>query len=103
MLRIKRDDIVMAISGKDRGKKGKVLKVFPSQSRAIVENINIVKKAKRKTQQDQQGGFVDVEMPIHLSNLMLVDKKTGKPTRFGISKLKDGTKVRISKKSSEAI
>lgn len=103
MLRIRKDDMVVVVAGKDKGKKGKVLKVIPSTSRAIVENINVAKKAKRRTQEDQQGGFADVEVPIHVSNLMLLDKKTGQPTRFGVSALKDGTKVRISKKSTEAL
>ena len=103
MLSIKKNDQVVIIAGKDKGKTGKVLKVIPKTQKAIVENANIVKKAKRKTQQDQQGGFLEIEAPIHLSNLMLLDKKTNKPTRFGISILKDGSKVRISKKSGEVI
>ena len=103
MLSIKKNDEVMVVAGKDKGKSGKVLKVFPKVDRAIVEHINLVKKARRKTQQDQQGGFVEIEAPIHMSNIMLLDKKTNKPTRFGISVLKDGTKVRISRKSGEVI
>lgn len=103
MLRIKKNDRVMVIAGKDRGKAGKVLQVFPANDRVLVEAINKVKKAQRKTQQNQQGGFVDIEAPIHISNVMLVDKKTNRPTRFKVSILKDGTKVRISKKSGEVI
>ncbi len=103
MLSIKKNDIVYVIAGKDKGKTGKVLRVFPKKNRLIVENINIVKKARRRTQQDQQGGWVEIEAPIHISNVMLLDKKTNKPTRFGVSILKDGTKVRISKKSGEVI
>ena len=103
MLRIKKDDKVVVIVGKDKSKTGKVLRVFPVNERILVEGINIVKKAKRKTQQDQQGGFVEIEAPLHVSNVMLVDKKTNKPTRYGASILKDGTKVRISKKSGEVI
>ncbi len=103
MLSIKKNDIVYVIAGKDKGKTGKVLRVFPKKNRVIVENINIVKKARRRTQQDQQGGWVEIEAPIHISNVMLLDKKTNKPTRFGVSILKDGTKVRISKKSGEVI
>ena len=64
---------------------------------------DMVKKAQRKTQENQQGGFLEIEAPLHLSNVMLLDKKTNKPTRFGVSILKDGTKVRISKKSGEVI
>lgn len=103
MLGLKKNDVVYVLTGKDKGKNGKILKIFPKQKKAIVENINLVKKAKRKTQQDQQGGFLEIESPIHLSNLMLLDKKTNKPTRFGVSILKDGSKVRISKKSGEVI
>ncbi|VAW12086.1 LSU ribosomal protein L24p (L26e) [hydrothermal vent metagenome] len=103
MLSIKKDDQVVVIAGKDKGKTGKVLKVFPAKRRALVEHINVVKKTQRRTQENQQGGFVDIEVPINMSNIMLLDKKTNKPTRFGISILKDGSKVRISKKSGEVI
>ena len=102
MLRIKKNDKVIVIAGKDRGKTGKVLEVFPSAERVLVESINKVKKAQRKTQQNPQGGLVDIEAPIHISNVMLIDKKN-KPTRFKASILKDGTKVRVSKNSGEAI
>ena len=103
MLRIKKNDIVMVISGKDKGKTGRVMKIFPSALRAIVENINLVKKAKRRTQQDQKGGIIDIEASIHLSNLMLIDKQENKPTRFKIETAKDGTKMRLSKKSGAVI
>ena len=103
MLRIRKNDRVMVIAGKDRGKIGKVLQVFPANDRVLVETINKVKKAQRKTQQNQQGGFVDIEASIHISNVMLVDKKTNRPARFKVSILKDGTRVRISKKSGEVI
>ncbi len=103
MLGIKKDDQIIVIAGKDKGKKGKVLRIFPGKNRAVVESINKVKKAKRRTQQDQEGGFIDIEQPIHLSNVMLLDKKTNRPTRFGVSILKDGSKVRVSKKSGEVI
>ncbi len=103
MLRNKKNDKVMVISGKDKGKTGKVMKMLTGQDKVLVEKINMVKKARRKTQQDQQGGFVEIEAPIHISNVMLVDKKTNQPTRFGVKVLKDGSKVRISKKSGEVI
>jgi large subunit ribosomal protein L24 len=103
MLHIKKDDTVMITVGKDRGKTGKVLRVFPKRQRALVEKLNLVKKAKRRTQQDQQGGFIELEAPIHVSNLMLVDKKTNKPARFSMSILKDGSKIRVSKTSGENI
>ena len=103
MLSIKKDDQVVVIAGKDKGKTGKILKVLRKQNRLIIEHINLIKKAQRRTQENQKGGFIDIEMPIHRSNVMLIDKKTNKPTRFGISILKDGSKVRISKKSGEVI
>lgn len=103
MLRIKKDDQVIVIAGKDKGKTGKVLQVIPEAQRVLVERINMVKKTRRRTQTNQQGGIVEIEAPIHISNLMLVDKKTNAPTRFGVSVLKDGTKVRVSKKSEEVI
>lgn len=103
MLQIKKDDQVIVIAGKDKGKMGKVMQVIPPKGVAVVEHINIVKKAQRPTQQNPKGGFVEMEAPIHLSNIMLLDKKTHKPVRFGTSILKDGTKVRLSKKSGEVI
>jgi large subunit ribosomal protein L24 len=103
MLRIKKDDQVVVIAGKDKGKTGKVLEVIQASNRVVVEHINVTKKAQRKSQKNPQGGSVDLEMPIHASNVMLIDKKSNKPTRIGASILKDGTKVRIAKKSGEVI
>ena len=103
MLRIKKDDRVMVVTGKDKGKIGKVLRVFPDNNRVLVEGINKLKKSQRKTQQNQQGGFVDIEVSIHISNVVLIDKKTNRPTRFKISILKDGTKVRMSQRSGDVI
>jgi len=103
MLKIKKNDLVQAVKGKDKGKKGKVLEVLFSEKRAIVEGINTVKKHKRRTQKDQQGGIVSVEMPISLSNLMLVCKSCNRPVRIGITVLKDGTKTRTCKACKEAV
>jgi len=103
MLRIKRDDRVIIMAGKDKGKTGKVLRVIPAVQRVVVENINLLKKARRRTKQDQKGGIIEIECPIHISNVMLIDKKTNRPSRFGISTLKDGTKVRVIKRSGESI
>ncbi len=103
MLTIKKDDIVKVIAGKDKGKTGKIIDVFPATNRVLVEKINLVKKAKRKTQANPQGGLIDIEAPIHRSNVMLMDKKTNKVSRFGIKVLKDGSKARLSKKSGEEI
>jgi large subunit ribosomal protein L24 len=103
MLRIKRDDKVVLVCGKDKGKTGKVIKVFTAKKQVVVENINLVKKAVKKSDQYPNGGFVDVERPVHISNVMLVDAKTNKAVRFKANVLKDGSKVRISKKSGETI
>ena len=103
MLRIRKDDIVIVTHGKDKGKTGRVMKVIPARLRVIVENINLVKKAKRRTQQDQKGGIIEIEAPIHISNLMLLDKQTNSPTRFKVETAKDGTKIRLSKKSSAVL
>ena len=89
--------------GKDRGKKGKVLSVFPAENRAIVEGLNLIKKHTRKTRDDQQGGIVQREAPINLSKVMLFCAKCNKPARVGFSFLKDGAKVRVCKRCSEVI
>jgi large subunit ribosomal protein L24 len=102
MLRIKKNDKVIVITGKDKDKTGKVLRVFPKVSRVLVEKVNMIKKSRRRSKTDQQGGFVELEAPIHISNVMLIDKKSGKPTRVGIQILKDGTRVRVAKGSGEA-
>lgn len=102
MSRIRKDDKVVVLAGKDKGKTGKVMRVLPKQSLALVEKINLVKKAKRRTQQDQKGGFIQVEAPVHISNIMLVDKD-GKRSRCGMSVLKDGTRVRTLKTTGETI
>jgi large subunit ribosomal protein L24 len=101
MLKIKRNDKVLVVTGKDKGKVGKVLRVFHQKERILVEKINMAKKAKRKTQDNPQGGFVELEVPVHVSNVMLLDKKTNQRTRFKTAILKDGSKMRMSKKSGE--
>ncbi|MBL7129907.1 MAG: 50S ribosomal protein L24 [Candidatus Omnitrophica bacterium] len=103
MLKIKKDDNVAVIAGKDKGKKGKVIAVFPKANKALVEGVNFVKKHMRKTQQEQQSGIVQREMAIHLSNLMLICKRCNKSVRFGFSSLKDGSKIRICKSCGELI
>jgi len=103
MNKIRRDDIVMVIKGDDRGKKGKVLKVYPDENRAIVEGINLVKKHKRRTREDQQGGIVSIEAAIDLSNLMLFCKHCNRPVRAQVTVLKDKTKSRFCKLCKEPI
>ena len=103
MFKIRKGDTVEVTKGKDRGKKGKVLKVFLSNGRAIIEGINLVKKHKRKTREDEKGGIVPIEMPISLSNLMLYCKNCNRGRRVGFTILKDGTKSRFCKDCKEAI
>ncbi len=100
---IKRGDTVAVISGKDKGKRGKVLHVVSSRNRAIVEALNMITRHERPSQRNPQGGMVQREAPIHASNLMVVCTKCGKPTRVGRKILEDGSKMRICKKCSEII
>jgi len=101
-VKIKKGDRVIVTTGRDKGKKGEVLKVFPSESRALVSGVNVVKRHQRQTQ-TQQGGIVQKESTIHLSNLAHVDPKSGDASRVGFKLLKDGRKVRFAKKSGEVI
>ncbi|MDD2927541.1 MAG: 50S ribosomal protein L24 [Candidatus Omnitrophica bacterium] len=103
MQKIRKNDIVQAVKGKDKGKKGKVIQVISASGRALVEGLNLAKKHKRQTRQEQKGGIVSIEMPIALANIMLVCKHCNRPSRAGFSILKDGTKIRICKICKEAI
>ena len=102
MSNIKKGDKVIVTTGRDKGKKGEVLKMFPDEDRALVQGVNVVKRHQRQTQ-TQQGGIVNKEAPIHLSNLAHVDPKSGAATRVGFKTLGDGRKVRFAKKSGEVI
>lgn len=101
-MKIKKGDKVVVLTGKDKGKTGEVLTAMPQKSRAIVQGVNVVKKHTKPTQ-TSPGGIIPTELPIHVSNLALVDPKTSKATRVGYKTLKDGQKVRIAKKSGETI
>ena len=101
-LKIKRGDHVVVITGKDKGKKGEVLKVLPEENRAIVKGVAIVRRHQRQTT-TQDGGIISKEAPIHISNLALEDPKDGKATRVGYKFLKDGRKVRFARRSGEVI
>ena len=102
MHKIKKNDTVYVLTGRDAGKTGKVFRVFPRDHRALVEGINYVKKHMRKTKQDQQGGIVQKESPIQISNLALFCKTCGKKAHIGINVLADGTKTRYCKTCKEA-
>jgi len=101
--KIKKGDFVLVIKGKDRGKKGRVIKVFPDTSKVLVEGINFVKKHIRPRRVDQQGGIIQIEKPISISNVMLFCLKCEKRTRVGFKFLQDGSKVRYCKKCGEII
>lgn len=102
-MHVKKNDTVIVISGKDKGKKGRVLEVFPKKDRVLVEGVNMMKKHARPSQQNPQGGILNQEASIHSSNVMVVDPKTGAPTRVGYKVLDNGKKVRVAKKSGEVI
>jgi len=104
MSKIKKDDIVKILAGRDSHKTGKVLTIFPKKMKALVQGINMVKKhARRQSNDQQQGGIVHKESPVDISNLMIICQKCSKATRIGFNKLSDGTKVRICKKCKEII
>ena len=102
-LHIKKGDTVYVLAGEDKGQQGRVLSIQASKNRAIVEGINIVSKSTKPTAKHPQGGIVKMEAPINLSNLALLDPKSGKPTRVGIRVNEKGEKVRFAKKSGEEI
>ncbi len=102
-LHIKKGDTVQVMAGDNKGKQGKVLKVEVSKQRAIVEGVNICKKATKPNAQNPQGGIIEKEAPIHVSNLMVLDPKSGKPTKVGRKANAEGKLVRYAKKSGEEI
>ncbi len=102
-LHIKKGDMVQVIAGDNKGKQGKVLKVEVDKQRAIVEGVNLVKKATKPNAQNPQGGIVEKEAPIHISNMLVLDPKSGKPTKVGRKLGEKGKLVRYAKKSGEEI
>ncbi len=102
-IRIKKDDKVKVLTGKDKGKIGKVLKVNKKTNRVVVENINMVKVHQKPSQANPQGGIADKNMPIHISNLMIMCNSCVKPTRIGMKQLEDGKRVRICKKCDQQV
>ncbi|HRS90952.1 MAG TPA: 50S ribosomal protein L24 [Candidatus Marinimicrobia bacterium] len=101
MLHIRKNDTVMVITGESKGKIGKVLKVFPDKERVIVEGVNFIKRHTRPNQQNPQGGIIEKEAPIHISNVKLVH--AGQATKVSYRTLKDGKKVRVARETGEII
>jgi large subunit ribosomal protein L24 len=101
-LKIKKGDHVIVIAGRDKGKHGEVVEMFPKEDRAIVRGVNVVRRHQKQTAA-LEGGIISKEAPIQISNLALEDPKDGKPTRVGFRFLDDGKKVRFAKRSGEVI
>ena len=102
MMRVKKGDTVVVIAGKDKGKKGTVTKVMPKDNRVLVEGVNVITKHQKPSAMNPQGGIINKEAPIHISNVMPLDPETGKGTRVRFE-VKDGKKVRVSVKSGKEI
>jgi large subunit ribosomal protein L24 len=100
---IRRNDTVEVIAGKEKGKRGKVLVVLPARQRVVVERVNFVKRHQRPTQKVRQGGIIEREGSLHISNVMLVCGKCDKPTRTGVQVLSDGRRVRVCKRCDEIV
>jgi large subunit ribosomal protein L24 len=102
-MKVVKNDTVLVISGNYKGKKGKVLKVFPKDQRVIVEGVNFIKRHTRPSQKNQQGGIVEKEAPVHVSNLMVVCPKCDTPARIGRQVLEDGKRVRVCRSCGEML
>ena len=102
-LRIRKGDIVQVIAGDDRGKTGRVLSIDEAKQRLVVEKVNFVKRHTKARRQGQQGGILEKEAPIHISNVMLYDSRAGRGTRVGVRVLADGTRERVSRASGETL
>jgi len=101
-VKIRKNDIVMVIAGKDKGKTGRVIEVDRARQRVLVERVNVVKRHQRPTQRHRQGGIIEKESPIHISNVMYYEEKAGKATRIGMKDI-EGKKVRVSKRTGEVL
>ncbi|HEV8324416.1 MAG TPA: 50S ribosomal protein L24 [Myxococcota bacterium] len=102
-MRIRKGDEVIIVAGKEKGKRGRVLRVVPEKGKVFIEKLNLVKRHQRPNQKYPQGGIVEKEAAIHLSNVMLIDPKDGKPTRMKVKQLGEGAKARASVRSNEQI
>jgi len=101
-LKIKKGDKVVVLAGRDKGKKGEIVKVFPSENTAVVRGVNVVRRHQKQSA-TREGGIISKEAPIHVSNIAIEDPKDGEPTRVGYRILEDGRKVRFAKRSGELI
>ena len=102
-LKLKKGDKVQVLTGRDKGRQGEILRAMPEDSKVLVQGVNMVKRHTRPSQTSPQGGIVSQELPIHISNVALVDPKGGKPTRVGYKTLSDGRKVRVARRSGETL
>jgi len=102
-MKVVKNDTVLIISGNSRGKKGKVLKVFPKEQRVIVEGVNFIKRHTKKSQKNPQGGIIEKEAPIHVSNVLIICPKCGNPARIGRKLLEDGKRIRNCKSCNEML
>jgi large subunit ribosomal protein L24 len=102
-MQVKKDDTVMVISGKDKGKSGKIIKAFPKENKVLIQGLNMVKRHTRLRGRQQLGGIIDKEAPIHVSNVKFICPACGKPTRLGEKFLETGEKVRVCKKCNEIV
>ena len=100
--KLKKGDRVIVLAGRDKGKRGEILKMMPAEDRAIVQGVNVIRRHQKQTAQ-QEGGIIAREAAIHVSNLAYVDPKDDKPTRIGFKTLEDGRKVRVARRSGEVI
>jgi len=102
-LSVKKNDTVLVIAGREKGKKGRVLSVYPSKARLLIEKINMIKKHMKPTRKYAQGGIIEKEAPLHISNIMLICPKCNKPTRISNTHLQEGRRVRMCKKCREVM
>jgi large subunit ribosomal protein L24 len=102
-LSIRKNDTVVVIAGREKGKRGKVLFVLPAKERVVVEHVNMIKRHQRPTQKLRQGGIIEREGPLHVSNVMLVCGKCDKPTRVGVRVLADGHRARVCRRCAEIV
>jgi large subunit ribosomal protein L24 len=103
MARLRKNDSVVVISGKDKGARGKILKVLPAVDKVIIEGVHKVKRHTKPTQKQPQGGIIEKELPIHAAKVMLLDTKADKPTRIRVTRDKDGNKTRVSARSGAVL